>query len=539
MTLPRKHPANPAAATTATGTSTQDLPPVLGRLLGGTVWLALQVPLQILFSFWSLRLIVEAIGPDRAGAYRFAFGFGFLQLLLEFGTSSALQRQLADTWTRGDRSAVERAIAAGMSFYATTSLVQIAALLAVAYLALPYAEFEGAAHQLVVELLWLQAATAPGFGIAVVVSSALQAARRYDFVPRYELAITVLRFLVLVLGVRAGIDFFWVVAAQAAVILALRIAPGLWVMACELGLPLHFRGARCADYRALGRFSFYLALIQLGAVLADKVDTTILGFVLAQPGPHIAAYDVVSKPYLLLRQAGAMLASLVMPAVASLAAARDRRGLERVQYDGTRLYIGVLLPVGLLAWTYAGPFLSLWFGRRLGYDAAELAPLMRLFLVATIPLAISVPVQMSIGLDKIKAIAVAALAGSLINLPISCYLAGRLGVAGVIWGTVLTTVFSNLVAPGLYVFRVLEIRPSIFLRRTLAPPLTGGAALIVVSSVLRSLMPVTSPGTSPSAGGAWLGLHLSLGTLAYLGGYLLVPAGRGDLGELVAKLRGR
>ena len=46
---------------------------------------------------------------------------------------------------------------------------------------------------------------------------------------------------------------------------------------------------------------------------------------------------------------------------------------------------------------------------------------MRLFLVATIPLVLSVPVQMSIGLNNIKVIGLAALAGSLLNLPISCF----------------------------------------------------------------------------------------------------------------------
>ena len=202
-----------------------------------------------------------------------------------------------------------------------------------------------------------------------------------------------------------------------------------------------------ADYKALGHISFYMALIQISVVLADKLDTTILGFLLpASPEAAITVYNVVSKPFMQLRQTGWMLAYMVMPAVASLAAARDERGLDRVKYDGTRLHIGVLLPVGLLAWIYAAPFLSLWIGdrqwdaiERLGYDLADVARLMRLFLVAAIPLVLSVPVQMSIGLNKIKVIALAALAGSLVNLPISCYLTARLGVAGVIWGTVLTT----------------------------------------------------------------------------------------------------
>ena len=169
--------------------------------------------------------------------------------------------------------------------------------------------------------------------------------------PRLEVAITILRFVVLVVGLKSGIDF-----------LLGRRGPdrhpgrpgagaGLWVMIRELGHLPHFRGARLADYKALGHISFYMALIQISVVLADKLDTTILGFMLKpRPGPANAVYNVVSKPFVQLRQTGWMLAYMVMPAVASLAAARDDRGLERVKYDGTRLHIGVLLagrPPGL------------------------------------------------------------------------------------------------------------------------------------------------------------------------------------------------
>ena len=60
------------------------------------------------------------------GAYGFAWGFGFFQFLFEFGMSSALQRQISDAWTRGDRAGVDRAIACGMNFYAAMALVQVA-----------------------------------------------------------------------------------------------------------------------------------------------------------------------------------------------------------------------------------------------------------------------------------------------------------------------------------------------------------------------------------------------------------------------------
>ncbi len=243
--------------------------------------------------------MLDAIGKDEAGAYRFAWGFGFFQFLFEFGASSALQRQISDAWTRGDRDGVDRAIASGMNFYAVMAIIQVAALLGVAYWALPHSGLQTSSYPLVVKLLWLQAITAPCFGFSVVVSSVLQAARRYDFVPRYELAITVLRFVVLWLGVKAGIDFFWIVATQTAIQIGLALGPALWVMVRELDHVPHFHGARWADYKALGHISFYIALIQISVVLADKVDTTILGFMLPEnAGAHIAVYDIVSKAVL-------------------------------------------------------------------------------------------------------------------------------------------------------------------------------------------------------------------------------------------------
>ncbi len=530
------------ATTAAAGTRV--LPPVLGRLLSGTFWLALRVPLQFVFALLTTRLVLDAIGPFENGAYAFAWGFGFFQFLFEFGASSALQRQISDAWTRGDHAGVDRAIACGMTFYAAMAVLQIAALLGVAYWALPYSKLDVSSYPLVIKLLWLQAVTAPCFGMSVVVSSVLQAARRYAFVPKLEVGITILRFAVLVVGVRAEFDFFWIIAAQTAIQVGLSLGPALWVMIRELGHVPHFGGASWIDYKTLGQFSFYIALIQISVVMADRLDTTVLGFILGpHPEPAITVYTVVSKPFLQLRQTGWMLAYMVMPAVASLAAARDLKGLDRVKYDGTRLHIGVLLPVGLLAWIYAGPFLSLWLGERqwkamdaLGYDLMDVTWLMRLFLVAAIPLVLSVPVQMSIGLNKIKVIGLSALAGSLFNLPISCFLTLRLGVAGVIWGTILTTLFSNFLIPGVYVFKVLEINPRTYLRRTLIAPLAGAAVLILMTWVVRLSMPLPGAGTAPWPRALSLVFHLSVGAIAYITGYLALPGGRADFRELALRL---
>ena len=248
------------------------------------------------------------------------------------------------------------------------------------------------------------------------------------------------------------------VATQTALQILLTMVPSLTVAVRELGHWPGFRGTRWSDYRSLLYVSSYMFLMQLSVVLADKVDMQVIGGVMKDAGSAIAVYQVVSKPFLQIRQTGWTLAYLVLPAVASLAAARDQRGMDRVKYDGTRLHVGVILPGAILAWVYAPTFLTLWVGNDLGYDAAQVAPYFRLFLVATLPLVLSVPVQAALGMNKIKVVAISALVGSLVNLPLSIVLTMWLGVSGVIWGTVLTTLFSNLLVPGIHVFRVLDIR---------------------------------------------------------------------------------
>jgi O-antigen/teichoic acid export membrane protein len=558
---------------------------VLGKLLSGTFWLALRTPLQAISAFWSIPLMLGAFGEGMSGAYWFAWNFGFFQMLLEFGMSSALQREVSERWTRGDRAGVDRAISCGTVFYAVIALVQAATLMIVAYGAMPHSEYAGREYRLIIHLLWLQALTSPSYGISVVVSSILQAARRYEVLPRFEVLIVALRLGVLVVGVGIGAGLMalasaqaeqvvsaggsgivglvsstalgvlirhlavgpallTVVIAQTVVQVGLSLGPALWVISRKLDYRPRFTRVRLGDFRTLARFSFYMFLIQLSVVIADKVDTTILSFVLDSPGEAVAAYKKVSSPFLQLRQLGWTLAYLVMPAVASLAAVGDREGLDRVTYDGARLHTAAFLPVGLLAFLYAGPFLELWVGGQVAgqevYSIADLTWLMRLFLVAALPLFIAVHVQAATGLGRIALVAVAALAGAVVNLPLSLFLTYRLGLSGVIWGTVLTTLFSNLLIPAFYVFRVLDVRPSAYFSRTLLAPLAGGGAMILASWLLvASGYSAVPRGDHPLSRALPFAVHLSVGSLAFVAGYAIIPVGRSDLHRLLGRLLGR
>lgn len=552
-------------ADSASSAAERSLPPVLGRLLSGTFWLALRTPIQALFAFWSVPLLIGAFGRGAYGAFTFAWGFGFVQFLLEFGMSSALQRQVAERWAKGDREGVDRTLTCGALFYTAVAVIQALTLIGVAVLALPATEFSGANAQLIVMLLWLQAITAPSYGLTILVSSVLQAARRYDVLPRFELLIVISRFLVILLGIglggllyrqamasqdlelalgwlgyRAGAGFLMIVVVQTTIQIALGLGPGLWVMFRELNYVPRLIHVSLGDFRNLTKMSFYMFLIQMSVVLADKVDTAVLGFALPDPDEAVAAYAVVSKPFIQVRQMGWMLAYLVLPAVASLAAADDRAGMDRLKYDGARLHGAAVLPVGLLAAIHAAPFLELWVGAEFPGRVPELAWLLRLFLIAVLPLLIAVHVQMVTGLGKVAVVALAALTGAVVNLPLSYILTLRLGISGVIWGTVLTTLFSNLLIPGIYAFRVLDMSIMVYLRRTLLAPALGALGLVGATVMLNRLGFPSEPGRGgPIQRAAPLLIHLLVACLAYVGGYLLAPVGRGDLRLVLHRLAAR
>ena len=68
-----------------------------------------------------------------------------------------------------------------------------------------------------------------------------------------------------------------------------------------------------------------------------------------------------------------------------------------------------------------------------------------------------------------------------------------------IWGTVLTTLFSNLLVPGRLRLPRAGDPAATYLTRTLAPPLAGAAALLAAAWACHALLSPVPRGTAPLA----------------------------------------
>jgi hypothetical protein len=101
--------------------------------------------------------------------------------------------------------------------------------------------------------------------------------------------------------------------------------------------------------------------------------------------------------------------------------------------------------------------------------------------------------------------------------------------------------FSNFLEPGVYIFRVVQIDPGTFVRRTLVAPVCGLAALLIATTAMQATMPLHPSAERGMSLVRWLPLaiHLAIASAAYASGYLAVPTGRTDLVEIVGKFRSR
>ncbi len=70
--------------------------------------------------------------------------------------------------------------------------------------------------------------------------------------------------------------------------------------------------------------------------------------------------------------------------------------------------------------------------------------------------------------------------------------------------------------------------------------MTGAAALLLASWGLSLVLSPDPPAAVSRLGRVWpLLVHLSVGSLAYFLGYVVVPSGRGDLSALTRRFRRR
>ena len=317
---------------------------------------------------------------------------------------------------------------------------------------------------------------------AIAVTSVLDGLQRYDL----ETLLDFGRSLCFAAGAAVLITRGHGIVALAGLQLALS---GLYgavavVMAKRLHPPLRLtsRVTRTQVFD-LARASLTMLFLRINAIVYGQMDKTILAAVLSTS--VLAHYDVAARFHSVVLMALGLVSPVVLSPAAALNATDDRDALKRLFLLGTRVSALCSVPLTIGLMVLAGPILRAWVGPQFAHDA----PIVWLFIGYTLFWVVKdVGWNMMIGMGQAPTILRIQVWTTALNLAVSILATIRLGLAGVLIGTLVGNAVATFYYLRLYL-PVLRLTPRDFVRQVVAPvypQATVAGVLLVVACLVRA-----------------------------------------------------
>ena len=210
-------------------------------------------------------------------------------------------------------------------------------------------------------------------------------------------------------------------------------------------------------FRQLFGFSVWIFLSKVFAFLSYRIDTIVIGIFL--PPANLAYYQVAFKLYDVLRYGLSLISSVLVPVTSELDAMRDARRISLLFEKATKYSVLLMYPIFILALFYVDWVIRFWVGD--GFETSVL--LSNLFVLSLFGIAvISSGAEMMVGADRVKMLIQYNAIATAVNLILSIYLIRKIGVAGVVVGTLVGSVVIFMTYLPV-MMKTFDVRPRIFL----------------------------------------------------------------------------
>lgn len=202
------------------------------------------------------------------------------------------------------------------------------------------------------------------------------------------------------------------------------------------------------DLWRLGALFFTL---QLASAVSFSSDNLVIARIL---GPRaVAQYAVPCKLFSLVNIVISFLVSPLWPAYGEALSRRDYLWIRKTLFRSLILVTGVSISLGTLLVIFGSRIIHVWVGSAIQTSPLLLAGLGVWSVVGAISPAFAVFFN---GLSIVRFQLLVAALGSLSNIALSIFLTHRIGVSGVVYGSVLSQVFAVLIPAAFYTRRHLR-----------------------------------------------------------------------------------
>lgn len=401
----------------------------------------------------SVPLTLSYLGSERFGMWMTLSAMITILSFTNLGLGNSLLNAVAYAAGLGDRTLIRGYVSSGITVLVAVSLILGAAFL-VAYPHVPWAALFN------VESSVAQREAGPAAAAFIVCfllgmpAGALQQVRlglQQDYMNSIFVGIgnvTALLLVVVVIQMQVGLP--WLVLAMAGAPVLAALLNGLVLVSRSPWLRPAARAVRLVHVRSLLRVGLLFLVLQLAVGVAFASDSLVLAHVI---GPSaVAEYAVVARLFSIPMLIVSLALGPLWPAYREALGRGDATWLRVTFRRSVRLAWAVAVPISAALVLLGVPLIAVWVGTAVVQPSFGLV---LAFGVWTVLFAVGTAMAMLLnGAEVVKFQVVAALAMATTNIGLSIVLASRIGVAGVVWASVIAYSACTLIPTILFLPRL-------------------------------------------------------------------------------------
>ena len=297
----------------------------------------------------------------------------------------------------------------------------------------------------------------------------LEGLQRYGMYQAIQLGGTVAWIVGAFAVVHAGHGILGLALVAFAVAFVELVASVVLAFVVDRGLRVRLRLVNRRILRRLLGYGSSVLGMRILSILWNQSDRIVIALLVSTAA--VAHYEIAYRLQSVVGLALTVSASAVQPAAAQVRASGDQNTERAIYLLGTRYAVAICMPVLIATLVYANAIIATWVGPTYVY----LSGASRLFaLTLLVPIFNAVGLSMFVGIGRIRPILIVTAVATGINLILSVLLAPILGITGVILGTLVAFIPTNVT----YLVLAKELGSSArrFLREIILPNAPGAVA---------------------------------------------------------------
>jgi O-antigen/teichoic acid export membrane protein len=418
-----------------------------GVVVRGSTFRVLGYAASILVSFFLMPFLVHNLGDRVYGYWALAGAILGYYGILDLGIVSSVQYHVAKALGEKDPASSNRAISTSFCTFSVLGLVVLLATAGIAFGAGRFIHDPSEARLFRIVFLIVGIGFAVGFpGRAFI--GAISAHLRWDLISGVGLAITVLRTILIVVGIKAGYGIILLAAATVAADILTYALYYLILRNIQAEFHLSWTLASWQTLKEVVHYGTYTLITKVSDQLRFYVNTLIVSaFVSVVAVTH---YSIASRLALSFLDLMIAVMGMLAPWFSLLLGTRDYAGIRRVLAFGTKISVATSTLVACSLVLYGRGFIHAWMG---GSYTDAYWPLV--FLVVSIFFDVSqLPsVSYMFGVSRHRFLAYQTLAEGVANAVLSLVLVRTYGLIGVAIGAAIPMILCKLFIQPVYVCR--------------------------------------------------------------------------------------